>query len=409
MNYPAVLNCEDDMIEKLWDAKNNNGIIDGHCAGFNTDMVNVYATANIRTDHESVTYDELIEKVRRGMYVLIREGTVAKNLKDLVKGASIFNSRRLCLCTDDKHIDDLVINGSIDNSIKLCINNGLKAETTIQMATLNPSECYGLKNKGAIAPGYVADFLILDDLNEFSIDSVYKNGTLVVKNNELLNIPDDVIEEINLPTSMNIGEITAEDLKIDITNKKSLNVIELIPNKLESNHLKIKIDSLNLSNEFTPLVGKDDLLKVSVIERHNNTGNIGLGILKGLKLNSGAIATTITHDSHNLIVAGTTDSDMIFAIEELKRLGGGIIVVQDGKVLSSIKLEVGGVITARKADEVVQDLADLHDAIDIISPDIDFNPFLTLSFLALPVIPSLKITDKGIFDVEKFKFINVAE
>ena len=409
MNYPAVLNCEDDMIEKLWDAKNNNGIIDGHCAGFNTDMVNVYATANIRTDHESVTYDELIEKVRRGMYVLIREGTVAKNLKDLVKGASIFNSRRLCLCTDDKHIDDLVINGSIDNSIKLCINNGLKAETTIQMATLNPSECYGLKNKGAIAPGYVADFLILDDLNEFSIDSVYKNGTLVVKNNELLNIPDDVIEEINLPTSMNIGEITAEDLKIDITNKKFLNVIELIPNKLESNHLKIKIDSLNLSNEFTPLVGQDDLLKVSVIERHNNTGNIGLGILKGLKLNSGAIATTITHDSHNLIVAGTTDSDMIFAIEELKRLGGGIIVVQDGKVLSSIKLEVGGVITARKADEVVQDLADLHDAIDIISPDIDFNPFLTLSFLALPVIPSLKITDKGIFDVEKFKFINVAE
>lgn len=409
MNYPAVLNCEEDMIQKLLDAKENNGVIDGHCAGFDNDMVNIYATANIRTDHESVTYDELIEKVRRGMYVLIREGTVAKNLKDLVHGASIFNSRRLCLCTDDKHIDDLVMNGSIDNSIKLCINNGLKSEIAIQMATLNPSECYSLRNKGAIAPGYVADFLILDSLEDFSIESVYKNGTLVVKNNELFNMPDEIVEEVNLPTAMNIKKLTPEDLKIDINNKNYLNVIELIPNKLESNHLKLKIDSLNIKDEFTPILGTNDLLKVSVIERHNNTGNIGLGILKGLKLNSGAIATTITHDSHNLIVAGTNDSDMIFAVEELKKLGGGIIVVQNGQVLSSIKLEIGGVITARKAEEVIQDLSKLHDAIDIISPEIDFNPFLTLSFLALPVIPSLKITDKGIFDVEKFKFIPIAE
>lgn len=409
MNYPAVLNCEEDMIQKLLDAKENKGVIDGHCAGFDNDMVNIYATANIRTDHESVTYDELIEKVRHGMYVLIREGTVAKNLKDLVHGASIFNSRRLCLCTDDKHIDDLVMNGSIDNSIKLCINNGLKSEIAIQMATLNPSECYSLRNKGAIAPGYVADFLILDSLEDFSIESVYKNGTLVVKNNELFNMPDEIVEEVNLPTAMNIKKLTPEDLKIDINNKNYLNVIELIPNKLESNHLKLKIDSLNIKDEFTPILGTNDLLKVSVIERHNNTGNIGLGILKGLKLTSGAIATTITHDSHNLIVAGTNDSDMIFAVEELKKLGGGIIVVQNGQVLSSIKLEIGGVITARKAEEVIQDLSKLHDAIDIISPEIDFNPFLTLSFLALPVIPSLKITDKGIFDVDKFKFIPIAE
>ncbi len=334
------------MIQKLWDAKENNGVIDGHCAGFNNDMVNIYATANIRTDHESVTYDELIEKVRRGMYVLIREGTVAKNLKDLVHGASIFNSRRLCLCTDDKHIDDLVMNGSIDNSIKLCVNNGLKSEIAIQMATLNPSECYNLKNKGAIAPGYIADFLILDSLEDFSnnglkseiaiqmatlnpsecynlknkgaiapgyiadflildsledfsIESVYKKGTLVVKNNELFNMPDEIVKEVNLPTAMNIKELTPEDLKIDISNKDYINVIELIPNKLESNHLKIKIDDLKMKDEFTSIIGSDDLLKVSVIERHNNTGNIGLGILRGLKLNSGAIATTITHDSHS--------------------------------------------------------------------------------------------------------------
>ena len=222
-------------------------------------------------------------------------------------------------------------------------------------------------------------------------------------------MPDEIVKEVNLPTAMNIKELTPEDLKIDISNKDYINVIELIPNKLESNHLKIKIDDLKMKDEFTPIAGSDDLLKVSVIERHNNTGNIGLGILRGLKLNSGAIATTITHDSHNLIVAGTNDPDMIFAMEELKKLGGGIIVVQNGQVLSSIKLEIGGVITGRKAEEVIQDLAKLHDAIDIISPEIDFNPFLTLSFLALPVIPSLKITDKGIFDVEKFEFIPVAE
>ena len=409
MNYPAVLNCNEDMIQKLWDAKENNGVIDGHCAGFNKDMINIYTTANIRTDHESITYDELIEKVRRGMYVLMREGTVAKNLRDLVKGASIFNSRRLCLCTDDKHIDDLITNGTIDNSIKMCIENGLNPEIAIQMATLNPSECYSFKNKGAIAPGYIADFLILDDLENFSIESVYKNGTLVVKNNEFFNIPSDITEVQSLPIAMNIKKITSEDLKIDINNKNFINVIELIPNKLESNHLRFKIDTLNLKDQFIPITGKDDLLKVSVIERHKNTGNIGLGILKGLKLNSGAIATTITHDSHNLIVAGTNDTDMIFAVEELKKLGGGIIVVQNQKVLSSIKLEIGGIITGRNAQEVVEDLSNLHKSVKVIAPDIDFNPFLTLSFLALPVIPSLKITDKGIFDVEKFEFIPVAE
>lgn len=409
MNYPAVANCDSDMIDKLWTAKQQNLTIDGHCAGFNTDMVNIYTAANIRTDHESITSEELIEKVRRGMYVLIREGTVAKNLKDLSKATSIFNSRRLCFCTDDKHIDDLIMNGSIDASIKYCINNGLKPEVAIQMATLNPSECYGLKNKGAIAPGYIADFLILDSLDDFSISSVYKAGTLVVKNNELLNIPDDVTKEVNLPSSMNIPNITSESLKIDISNKKDLNVIEIIPNKLETLHLKVKIDNLNMKNEFTPLTNESDLSKIAIIERHNNTGNIGLGIVKGLKLNSGAIATTFAHDSHNLVVCGTNDSDMIFAIEELKKIGGGTIVVQNNKVLASIKLEIGGVITSRTANEVLEDLAKLHGAVDILSPDIDFNPFLTLSFLALPVIPSLKITDKGIFDVNKFEFIPIAE
>lgn len=409
MNAPSVLNCNEDMISKLWTAIENHHIIDGHGAGFNIDQINAYAAANIKTDHECHDYHELIERVRRGMYVLIREGTVAKNLNELVKGASILNSRRLCLCTDDKHIDDLLRYGSIDNSIKMCINNGLMAETAIQMATLNTAECYNLKYKGAIAPGFIADFLILDSLEQFKINSVYKKGELVVKENNLINIIDDETPMISLPSSLNLPNISIDDFKIDIKNKSYLNVIDIIPNKLESNHLKLNISNLNLTDNFTSLSDEKDLLKIAVIERHKALGNIGLGIIHGLKLKSGAIATTVAHDSHNLILCGTNDSDMLASIDELKRIDGGIAVVKNGKVLASLSLEIGGLITNRKADKVIEDLAELHSAIAEIAPDINFNPFLTLSFLSLPVIPSLKITDKGLFDVDNFKFINVAE
>lgn len=409
MDYPSVANCNDDMINKLYDAISNNSIIDGHGAGLNSHSINVYSTANIKTDHECATYDQLIDRVRRGIYVLMREGTVAKNLNDLIKGASIFNSRRICLCTDDKHIDDLAQNGSINTSIKMCIEAGLAPEIAIQMATLNAAECYKLKNKGAIAPSYVADFLILDSLEAFKINSVYKNGKLVVSNN--IFIHDEKYSNVCQPlsNSIKLPNLTKYSLKIDVKNKSILNVIELIPNKLESNHLKLDISKLNLDDEFISLTTSDNLLKIAVIERHKNTGNVGVGVLKGLNLKSGAIATTIAHDSHNLIVCGTNDDDMIFAIEELKKINGGIIIVKDSRVLASVSLEIGGIITARNSHDVISDLNKLHNALKIIAPDITFNPFLTLSFLSLPVIPDIKITDKGLFDVKNFNFINVCE
>ena len=409
MDYPSVSNCSDDMINKLYDAISNNSIIDGHGAGLNTHSVNVYSTANIKTDHECATYDQLLDRVRRGIYVLMREGTVAKNLNNLIKGASIFNSRRLCLCTDDKHIDDLAKTGSIDTSIKMCIRGGLAPEIAIQMATLNAAECYNLKNKGAIAPSYIADFIILDNLEEFKINSVYKNGKLVVSNNILVTDTKDSNLYPSLSNSIKLPTLTKDSLKIDVKNKSTLTVIELILNKLESNHLKLDISKLNLNDEFVSLTTNDNLLKIAVIERHKNTGNIGLGVLKGLDLKSGAIATTIAHDSHNLIVCGTTDSDMLFAIQELKNINGGIIIVKDGTVLASVSLEIGGILTARKSNDVISDLNKLHDALKIIAPDITFNPFLTLSFLSLPVIPDIKITDKRLFDVKNFNFIDVCE
>ena len=408
MNFPSVLNCDENMINKIWDARSKGLIIDGHGAGFDKTMLNAYTTANITTDHECHNADEVIDRIRRGMYVLIREGTVAKNLKELIKATSIANSRRVCLCTDDKHIDDLIENGSIDNSIKMVIEYGLKPETAIQMSTLNTAECYGLKHKGAIAPGYIADFLILDELNTFKINSVYKNGNLVVKENKLINIDENDSIIINIKNSVNLPPLSKESFKIDIKEKSILNVIEIIPNKLESNHLRININEVAINDEFTSSTALD-LLKVAVIERHNATGNIGLGILKGLNIKEGAIATTIAHDSHNMIVCGSTDSDMLFAVEELKKIKGGIIVVKNKTILASISLEIGGLITSRKSEDVIKDINNLNLAVNKIAPDINFNPFLTLSFLSLPVIPTIKITDKGLFDVIKFEFIPVAE
>lgn len=417
MNYPAVLSCNDKMIDKLVDPVRCGLVIDGHGAGLNETQLNGYITSGITTDHECQNVQEVIDRLRRGMYVLMREGTVAKNLRDLIKAASISNSRRICFCTDDKHIDDLLQVGSIDNSIRIAVECGVNVEIAIQMSTLNAAECYKIKNKGAIAPGFIGDFIILDDLKEFKINSVYKNGKVVVKENKLI-YDIDKKGEIKLENSVKLPAINDDSFKISLHNKTIINTMEIIPNKLESNHLKLKIEDLNEPKnhstnkdeivEFLPIVSKD-LLKIAVIERHKYTGNIGLGVIKGLGLKSGAIATTVAHDCHNVIVCGTNDKDMLYAALVLEKIGGGIIIVEDEKVVASVSLEIGGLMTDRNVKDVVGDLDNLHKAIKLIAPQINFNPFLTLSFLSLPVIPDLKITDKGLFNVKEFKFINVAE
>ncbi|WP_160687800.1 adenine deaminase [Clostridium sp. C2-6-12] len=419
MDFPAVSNCEDNMINKLYDAIKSNKVIDGHGAGLTPMMTNVYRAANILTDHECNNADEALEKVKRGMYVLIREGSVAKNLKELLPAVTEENSSRFCFCTDDKHIDDMINTGSINSSIVYAFNNGLKPETAIQMATINPATLYKINNKGAIAPGYIADFILLDNLEDFNIFRVYKEGILVVENGILVNSNDDLVNVSNLKSSavntINLPALNEDSFKIHISNKISskLNVIEIIPNKLESVHLKVNVSDIDTlisgKDEYFKCSPKDDLIKISVVERHKATGNIGLGILKGLGIKEGAIGTTIAHDSHNLILAGTNDKDMLFAAKELEKFHGGIIVVKDETVLAHIQLEIGGLMTHRKYTEIQGDLEKLHSAVKIIAPQIDFNPFLTLSFLSLPVIPEIKITDKGLFDVVNFKFIDILE
>ncbi|MDG5789572.1 adenine deaminase [Evansella sp. AB-P1] len=406
MDYPSVLNKEDSMMEKIYDARKKDVPIDGHGAGLNAAALNIYTVAGIKTDHEAVTVEEAKERLKRGMYLIIRQGSVAKDLPNLIKAVTDKNSRRCIFCTDDKHIEDLIQEGSINFNVKLAIENGLEPISAIQMASLNAAECYGLKNTGAIAPGYRADFLLLNDLETVDIDKVYSAGTLVAENGSIVKRWDEgkTNEWKGLIKSVNMKPIIKKDLEIYLNKVEMANVIEIIPNSLITRHIVENVPTKN--GLFQPSTSKD-LLKLAVIERHNHTGNVGLGIVKGLNLKSGAIATTIAHDSHNVITAGTTDEDMLLAIERINEIGGGLVVVKNRKVISSLSLKISGLLSENGFEVVNDQLKEISDALKDIEASEKFNPFLTLSFLALPVIPEIKLTDKGLFDVKKFKHIDI--
>jgi adenine deaminase len=406
MNYPAVHYAELDMLDKIIDAKKSGKKIDGHAAGLSANNLNVYMTAGIRTDHESTTAAQAKERLSRGMYLMIREGTVAKDLRQLISVVNERNSRRCLFVTDDKHLDDLIRDGSIDHNIRLAIQSGISPITAIQMATFNAAECFGIEDKGAIAPGYKADLLLLDDLNTIKITDVYKDGLVLVENGVLVKeLTINHVKETNrLRNSVRFHELSEEHLNIHVKNNKA-NVIEIIPNSLLTRHI-IENVTICESGLFQPSIN-NDFLKLAVIERHHMTKNIGLGIINGLGLKSGAIATTIAHDSHNLIIAGTNDFDMLVAAKAIKEMQGGLIVVNEGKVISALDLPIAGLMSDRPYLDVATSLKDIHLALGKLGANKDFNPFLTLSFLTLPVIPELKLTDMGLFQVSKFEHIGI--
>lgn len=406
MDFPAVLSADPDMMLKLKGADQAGYTIDGHGAGFGIDQLNAYAAAQIRTDHECDTADGLIQRARRGIYTLVREGTVCKDLLKMLPAINEKNSRQLCFATDDKHLDDLVVNGGININVRLAIENGLNPATAIQMATLNAATCYKLKNKGAIAPGYLADFSIVRDLKQLDMEQVYKNGVLVARNNKILNRvdPGGHLPSDRLITSINIPEITLSDLAIDMKESRHANIIGVTAGSVVSSHL---VEPVTVENGQFKIDVEKDQLKIAVVERHKKLGNIAVGIIKGLKLTQGAIATTVAHDSHNLITVGTHEPDMITAIHAIREMHGGIVIVAGGKVISSLKLEVAGLVTSRHAGAVVEDLKQLRKTIAQIAPACTFNPFLALSFMSLVVIPHLKICDSGLFNFNTFSFIEV--
>ncbi|KEZ54046.1 adenine deaminase [Metabacillus indicus] len=402
MDYVAVSNTSDSMMDKLEMALKHSSLLDGHMAGLPSDMANVYRSAGISTDHEVTTAQEAIQRVQRGMYVQIRQGSAAKDFNRVIGAVNQKNARRFLFCTDDKHLDDLVKEGSVDHHIRLAVKHGIHPVTAIGMATLNAAECYGLKSKGAVAPGYDADLVLVDDLSSFKVDSVYKRGVLTAANGKTVKTADRRKVPGMLLDSVVLPEIDSSMLAVRADENQLMTIIEAVPNQLITRRAE---ECVNTEGGF--FVPSADLghVKLIMAERHKGTGLIGKGILKGFPMKRGAIATTIAHDSHNLIAAGMSDEDLIHAAAAIKEMGGGLAVAADGKILAKLPLPVSGLLSDQPYEKVLDGLQKIHDALAVTGLPDSFNPFLTLSFLGLPVIPELKITCEGIFDVAEFRHI----
>ncbi|WP_202077871.1 adenine deaminase [Caldalkalibacillus salinus] len=405
MDYPSVNHNEETMVQKLYDAYIKNVKVDGHAAGLGPDAINVYMTAGIRTDHESISVQEAKDRLQRGMYLIIRQGSVAKDLPQLIDVITDKNARRCLFGTDDKHIDDLVAEGSINHNVKLAIQHGVDPINAIQMASLSAAECYGLDQKGAIAPGYDADLLILSDLRQVEIEQVFSAGKRVAEKGKYIAQQENNVQPPpTLKHRIRVADMTTEQLNIHMASSHSAHIIGIVPNRLVTEHL---VEDVQVDQGLFQSSVERDQLKLAVIERHHQTGNVGLGIVKGLGIKKGAIATTIAHDSHNIITAGTNDQDMLYAVKAIKDMGGGLVIVENEKVVASLALPIAGLISGDSVEQVHYTLKELKAGLRYIGASMEFNPFLTLSFLALPVIPDLKITDKGLFDVINFKHIDV--
>lgn len=405
MDFPAVLSAESNMMDKLKMAMDAKVIIDGHGSGLNSKQIRGYRVAGIHTDHECITADEALDRVSQGMYVLMREGSAAKNVQDLLPAVNTHNARRFLFCTDDKHLDELLEEGSINHTILLAIKEGMEPLQAIQLATLNAAECYQLTDRGALAPGFIADFLLLESLEDLNPIAVWKNGVKVAEHQEMLQQVYAKQEPITeLTNTVKLSNLSTDSFAIPFTNGGLANVMEIMPNQIIT---KKKIMKVPVVDGLFTISVKQDLLKLAVIERHHSLGTVGLGIVHGFGLKQGAIATTIAHDSHNLIVLGTNEEDMLIATQELQRIQGGFVLVREGKILASLALPIGGLMTDRPAKETARQLKKLHEALHILHPSLDFHLFLTLSFVSLPVIPELKLTDSGLFDVVQFQHIPI--
>lgn len=400
MNFPGVLNLDREVLRKLDLAKDL--VIDGHSPLLTGKDLNAYVAAGINTEHEAASVEEALERVELGMYVLIRQGSAARDLKNIIKAVNSKNLGRFLFCTDDKHPEDLINEGSIDYNIRLAIKYGMDPIDAITIASINAAQCYGLKNKGAIAPGYMADLVIIDNFNDFNILNVFKKGKLISAGNISTydgksQIPGFIKKTVNIPN------IDLEDLQIKMKTNRA-NLISIENNSLITRKVSKEVSVVDGLFQYS----SKDILKIAVIERHKSSGNIGLGLIENFGLEQGAIGTTISHDSHNLIVVGKNDQDILRVIEEIKAINGGIAMVLDGQVIGSLPLEIAGIMSSRSIFETNKILSKmLDDAGKLLKVNKNIDPFMTLSFMALPVIPDIKLTDKGLFDVVDFKFIEV--
>ena len=404
MNFPGVINAADSDLDKIIVAKQEGKFIDGHGPGITGKELNAYAAARIAADHECSTVEEMNDRLERGMYILLRQGSACHNLRTLIKGITAENSRRCLLCSDDRQPKTILHKGHLDNHLRICVEEGLDPVTAIRMATLNAAECFDLKDRGAIAPGYRGDVVLLDDLKDFHVNRVFVEGALVAEEGKYL--PE--IKKCDISSvkgSVIVKDFSKEKFKMNLKSNK-VNVIKILPGGVVTAKDTAEIE-LDANGEFVrnPEV---DLVKVAVVERHQGTGNVACGFLKGYGIKEGAVALSVAHDSHNIIVVGVNDEEMEFAVNSLIEQEGGIVLVKEGKVIESMPMPIAGLMSDQSGEWVDQKLTDIHEkAYEELGICGDVEPVMTLCFMSLAVIPEIKLTDMGLFDVTTFSFIPV--
>lgn len=400
MNATGVCNADSSVLQKIIETLQKNKNIDGHAPNLSGNELNAYCAAGITTDHECVNADEVKERIENGMYVLFRQGSAAQNLKDLLPALSESNSRHCLMCSDDKHPQDILTFGHMNHNLKIAVSNGIDFFTAIAMATINTAECYNLKNTGLIAPGYNADIVLWNNLKDFKAEKVFINGILQAQNEKPLFKISNRIDK-GMTHTVNIKPFTTKDLKINLKSENA-KIISLIPHSIVT---KCVIRKIQLDNGFFDFQKNKDIQKLVVMERHNASGKIGLALIENYGISGGAIATTIAHDSHNIIAVGDSDEDIKKAIDELNEIGGGIVLVSKNELLGKLSLPIAGLMSETTGKETASTLNKLLEiAYTKLSISRTIEPFMTLSFLALPVIPELKLTARGLFDVNNFCF-----
>lgn len=399
MNYPGVISANRDLMTKIEIIRHLYKKIDGHAPGLSGKTLNAYVSAFIRSDHECTTEREALEKVSRGMQVFIREGSVEKNLKDLIGAVTLYNERFFSFCTDDRHPDDIVKYGHIDNMIRLAISSGVDPIIAIRMATINTAQFYDLRSMGAIAPSYKADMIVTESLENFSPRIVIKDSKIVARDGKLTVKIYGNKTHHKMDGNFRIQKIEKSDLTI-LSEGKQTRAIKVFNDSIVTSQQVFDIPPSKVPNIDL------DVLKISVVSRYSADKSIFNGAITGFGLKNGAIATSVGHDSHNMSVVGTNDEDMALAINEILKMKGGLVVSKDGQILASLSLSIGGLMSSSTTEEVVKKIMELKAASRAIGCIIN-DPFMVLSFVQLAVIPKLRITNFGLVDVEKGEFVNV--
>ncbi len=404
MNAVGVVNCDTECLKKIKVCKKNNKIIDGHSPGLSGYDLSAYAACGVITDHECSTVEQMNERIRNGMYVQLRHGSACHDLKNLIKGVNEYNSRRCLLCSDDRQPVTILESGDLDDHLRICVENGLDPVTAVQMASLNASECYALNDRGSLTPGKRADVILVDNLKDFNVNEVWVYGELVAKEGVCLK---DVkrTDTTAVLGSVHIKDFDKSKIALKLKSNK-VNVIGINSGSIVTKKL-VKTVRVDDKGDFVFDLS-EDVAKICVIERHHNTGNLCTALISGYGIKKGAVAVTIAHDSHNLIAVGVNNDEIECAVKAIEGQNGGAVVVKDGKVIASLPLPVAGLMSDKSGQWVQGELDKLYKAcVDECGVNPELDPVMTLAFMSLPVIPELKITDMGLFDYNKFDFINI--